>query len=149
MEERRGYEAMDDEELAFEFASLSENVESLKLELTLYYQGETKDEHPPGWQVRAQRALTALKGRLALCKLEKDHRRRADEEYRAEQERRDKEQKRIAHLEFLREGQERKLARIAAANEQDYKKFVDQARMILPPETFTQIWAAVHADGGS
>jgi hypothetical protein len=154
-EERKNYEIMSDTDLAFEAASLAENIESIQLELRLHQEGET--ERPRGWQPRAERAVTVLKGRAKLCKIEIDRRKRydaerQDEQRRAEQEQRQvqREQRLAAHQEFLREAQQRKEARIQTTNDRELekaKRFVRHAGRMLPRDTFVAIWTAVSAEG--
>lgn len=153
-EERANYESMSDADLAFEVASLAENIESLKIELRLF--GERQVERPDGWQPRAEHALAMLKGRAALCGTEQKRRKQIGEDGRAEQwrieqdkRRAERERRQAAHQELVQQAQERKKARIAAAdqwNRGQQKSFVRHAYRMLPQELFDAIWAAVAAD---
>jgi hypothetical protein len=155
LEDRKIYEGMADEDLTFELSSLETNIENIRIELRLDQEGETQRER--GWRPRAERAVSVLKGKANLCRLEITQRRKYDSEQqrveaerrRAEEERR-KEEKRLAHEEFLRQGEARKLARQQQANAIEprarTRAFVRNAEKILSKETLDAIWAAVDAE---
>lgn len=155
LEDRRAYEGMTDEDLAFELSSLETNIENIRIELRLDQEGETQRER--GWRPRAERAVSVLKGKANLCRLEITQRRKYDveqqrieaERRRTEEERR-REEKRVAHEAFLREGEERKLARQEKARAIEprarTRAFVRNAEKILSKEALDAIWAAVDAE---
>lgn len=156
-EDRARYEAMDDDDLAFEVMTLAEEVESIRTELRLEQEGEV--ERPTGWRPRAERAVNLIRTRTNLCRNEQQARQRAAAEQRRldelqrrnEDDQRRQEQKakrQAAHQELLQTDGERKLERleaVKAAREANSKPrlFVQMARTMLPPDTFMAIWNAV------
>jgi hypothetical protein len=148
-QDRYTYESMNDDDLAFEIVTVEESIESIKLDLTQEQQGLA--ERPPGWSARAQRALVTIKGQLALARLERDRRKRLDDEYREEQQRIEAEKRRAEHNEMLRVAHERKMEKLSRAAEEESiraKRFVEYARNIISDEAFKEIWRAVNDEEG-
>jgi hypothetical protein len=139
-EDRVAFEAMTDDDLEFEFTQLTENVETIRAELRAWHAGDHA-AHPEGWCRRAEIALAMTRGRLSLCRYERDRRQRFRETERKEQ-----------HAVWLEESMRRKAERKAAnVAEADAKKawsaqtFVSVATAMLPAETLAALWAAVDA----
>jgi hypothetical protein len=148
IEDKARIGAMTDDELEFEIIALSENINSVRLELELHQNGAVA--RPADWAVRAKRVMGLLNARLSLCNAERNRRQHAAAEQRRLDIREEWEAKRAAaEQERLAAQAERKLANIAASHDRERQlrdTFIHHARRMLPPETFAAIWAAVHAE---
>jgi hypothetical protein len=130
---------MSDDELELEFISLTENLESIRIELRLHSEGEA--EHEPDWRRRAERATAIIRARVSLCAVERTKRQAAA----AERRRAENERQQAA---FKERGWQRRQVfaeRNAARNREWAQRFVDRAHEMLPEETFEAIRAAVNA----
>ena len=150
IEDRAAFAAMSDDDLAFEQAALTENLEAIRIELRL--DGEGLVEHEHGWRPRAERATAMIRGRMALCKLEIDRRQKPlEEERRLANQQREAEQ-RAARAEAtagIVRATEAKTARLALHEERERgldRRFIRHAQQMLPEETYLAIWAAVNAE---
>ncbi len=152
VEDRAAIAAMSDDDLAFEFAAVTENLEAVRLELRL--DGEGAVERERDWRVRAERAAAILRGRAGLCRVEMERRRAIVTEQRRlehQQKLAQAQQNRQAHDERIALAHLRKQENIAASavrDSGDRDAFIRHARALLPAETFAAIWAAVRAERG-
>lgn len=138
--------AMSDEELDVEMLALEENVETLRADLAAFHKDRSSRDDPR-WHVRAERAQSALRTRLQLCRLEQQRRTARAAALRKEEADSERIRAHVRASERERLINERTNLGITARAEKR-AAFVRHAKAILPPETFAAIWDAVNREVG-
>ncbi len=147
------YAAMTDADLAVEATALEQDTENIRVNLHAEYKHETQRGIP--WQLSAERALSALKGELKFCNEEIARRNKARKLADAEaaeirrqadiqlgrQRRAEEDAQRLS----IRLQTEIEVARDKLARAREWERvFVQEARRLLPVETWQTIVSATH-----